>query len=128
MKVTRDGDYVLVQIPKRDIDSMVRFIAHSVMQRHELFKTICDDVVNGPIAKQDEYVEQLSDFLDLNNWSIVLDGPESLQLCDDLAERVYEKQPEQKMDVWRICVHCHKSYLGQCACPEFKRSQIKVVK
>lgn len=128
MKVTRDGDYVLIKIPDRDINSMVRFIAHSIEQRKDVFLDMVETIVKGDLSKQDDVVNRLAEFLDLRNWSVVLDGAESLALCDELAERVYEKEPEKIVDVWRICVHCHKSYLGQCQCPEFKRSQLKVVK
>jgi hypothetical protein len=129
MQITKDDKYILIQVPDRDINSMVRFIAHGFVANQNLVTDLCHEIVTGDLTKQDDLVAKLKRFLELSNYQIVLDGPEALQLCDELAETVYEEQPEPKeRQVARICVHCHKAYLGECKCPESKRAQMRLVK
>jgi hypothetical protein len=87
--------------------------------------------VTGDILKQDEFVKDLKRLFDLDNFSIVLNGPEALALCDELAEKVYEPEPKKESRMARICSYCHRAYLGNpgdCKCPESKRSQMRLVK
>lgn len=130
-QVSRDGDYILVTIPDRDIESMIRYIAHNLVAQENLSVMYCHDIVTGDLTKQDEYVKELKRLFDLENFSIVLDGPEALALCDELAEKVYEAEPVKEKPMARICVYCHKAYLGNpgdCQCPESKRALMRLVK
>lgn len=127
-QVSRDGDYLLVQVPEKDLDSMIRFIAHGLVMQENNAINLCHEIVTGDLTKQDDYVKDLKRLFDLENYSIVLDGPEALALCDELAEKVYEEKPQVPGLLYKICVHCHKSYAGKCECPEFKRAQMRLVK
>jgi hypothetical protein len=128
MNITKDGEYIIVPVPKRDLQSMARFIAHSVVNEENPFMKLSHEIVSGDLSKQDEYVEKYIQALGIENWVLVYSGPEALELCDELAEKIYEEKPQVPGLLYKICVHCHKSYAGQCECPEFKRSQLKVVK
>jgi hypothetical protein len=122
MQVTRDGEFVLIQIPEKDLESMVRFIAHSlIIGSQNLILDLSQEIVTGDLLKQDEVVKNLARVLELNNYQIVLTGPEALALCDELAEKVYEKQPEPKdpkptLKLVTICVRCHKSKIKGETC------------
>lgn len=128
MKITKDGDYIIIPVPKRDLQSMARFIAHSIMNEENPFMKLSQEIVSGDLSKQDEYVEKYIQALGIENWVLVYSGPEALELCDELADKIYEEKPQVPGLLYKICVHCHKSYAGQCECPGFKRSQLKVVK
>jgi len=128
MKITKDGDYIIIPVPKRDLQSMARFIAHSIMNEENPFMKLSQEIVSGDLSKQDEYVEKYIQALGIENWVLVYSGPEALELCDELADKIYEEKPQVPGLLYKICVHCHKSYAGQCECPGFKRSKLKVVK
>jgi len=128
MKITKDGDYIIIPVPKRDLQSMARFIAHSIVNEENPFMKLSNEIVSGDLSKQDEYVEKYIQALGIENWVLVYSGPEALELCDELADKIYEEKPQVPGLLYKICVHCHKSYAGQCECPGFKRSQLKVVK
>jgi hypothetical protein len=128
MKISKDGEYVVVPVPIRDLQSMARFIAHGVVANQNRVLDLSHEIVSGDLSKQDELVEKYIYALGIENWVLIYSGPEALELCDELAEKIYEEKPEVPGLLYKICVHCHKSYAGQCECPGFKRSQLKVVK
>lgn len=119
--VSKDGDFTIVKMPKADLDSLVRFVAHSVEHNSNFIVDLCQKVVNGELDKQDEYVEQLKQALDINDWSIVLNKKDALNLCDDLADAIYDELPihmatapaekERHLKVVKVCVHCHKGFV-----------------
>ena len=127
-KVVKDGNFTIVGVPKKDLDSLIRFVAHSIEKNSDKVLELSYEIVRGDLSKQDSVVDELITLFDVNDWSIILDGPEALELCDELAEKIYEEKPQVPGLLYKICVHCHKSYAGQCECPGFKRSQLKVVK
>jgi hypothetical protein len=121
-KVIKDGDFVLIAVPKKDLDSLIRFIAHSIDANPDRVKELAQSVVNGDLSKQDDVVNELITLFDVNDWSIVLDGPEALKLCDELADTIYEepkqgfgpvekKQKENHLRLVKICVDCHKGFV-----------------
>lgn len=120
-QVNKDGDVIVIGLPKNDIDSAVRFIAHSIEKNPDLVLDLSQQIVRGDLTKQDDFVEQLSAVLDIVDWSIVLTGPEALKLCDELAEAIYDEPAEQFGPVMKerknhlrlvtICVGCHKGYV-----------------
>ena len=121
-KVKRDGDFIMLQIPKKDMQSMVRYLAHFVAANHDIVIDLSQKIANGDLSKQDEYVDQLIDGLDLRDWSIVLEGAEALRLCDELAETIYDEPKEgfgpvikaekqRHLKIVKICVECHKSFI-----------------
>jgi hypothetical protein len=121
-KVTRDGNFTMVSIPKKDLDSLVRFIAHSMERNPDKVLELSQQIVHGDLSKQDSVVDELSVVLDVVDWSIVLDGAESLELCDDLAETIYEEpkegfgpvlkaEKERHLRIVKVCVDCHKGFI-----------------
>jgi len=128
MKISKDGEYVVVPVPVRDLQSMARFIAHGVVANQNRVIDLSHEIVSGDLSKQDELVQKYIYALGIENWVLIYSGPEALELCDELAEKIYEDKPEVPGLLYKICVHCHKSYAGKCECPGFKRSQLKVVK
>ena len=121
-KVKRDGDFIILQIPKKDMQSMVRYLAHFVAANQDIVFDLSQKIANGDLSKQDEYVDQLIDGLDLRDWSIVLDGAEALRLCDELAETIYDepkeqfgplmkKEKERHLRIVKVCVECHKGFI-----------------
>lgn len=122
-KVTRDGDFIIVPIPEADINSMARFIAHGLYNKpiNQVITQI-QDIVVGDILKQDEYVQEFVKTLEIEKWVMVLNGPEALKMCDELAETIYDdtkKQPKERhLKVITICVYCHKSKIKneKCEC------------
>ena len=128
MKISKDGEYVVVPVPVRDLQSMARFIAHGVVANQNRVLELSHEIVSGDLSKQDELVEKYIYALGIEPWVLIYSGPEALELCDELAEKIYEEKPQVPGLLYKICVHCHKSYAGQCECPGFKRSQLKVVK
>jgi len=127
-KVTKDNGYIMIQVPDRDIKSMTRFIAHAYIQNQSKDLNQIEDLIHsivfGDLSKQDNYVNQLAKALDLEHWLIVLDGPEALELCDELAETIYDKQTEEdfgpllkkkqeddkpKLRLITICSTCHRA-------------------
>lgn len=120
-KVTKDEEFVLIAVPKKDLDSLTRFIAHSIDAKTERVLELSKTIVHGDLQKQDGVVEELSALLDIVDWSIVLDAPEALQFCDELADVIYDevgeqfgpvlKQKQPKLRLIKICVVCHKGYV-----------------
>ena len=127
-KVIKDGDVTVIGVPKKDLDSLIRFIAHSIDANPDRVLELAQLIVRGDLSQQDAVVNDLITLFDVDDWSIVLEGAEALELCDELADKIYEEKPQVPGLLYKICVHCHKSYAGQCECPGFKRSQLKVVK
>jgi len=127
MKISKDGDYIIVPIPQRDIESMARFIAHSIVAEENPFRKLSHQIVSGDLVKQDEYVEKFIRALGIENWSIILSGSEALEMCDELAETIYENVPgpvmkqhekDRHLKVVTICVYCHKAKIKGESCIE----------
>ena len=120
-KVTKDGDFTLIKVPTKDLSSLIRFVAHAIEKDQEKVLDLSYKIVRDDLTKQDHYVEELGAVLDIEDWWIVLDGPESLELCDELAESIYEepaegfgpllKQKERHLRIVKICVDCHKAFI-----------------
>jgi len=124
-KITKDNGYIMIQVPDRDIKSMTRFIAHAFfanqVEKPNQIEDLMHNIVCGDLSKQDKYVDQLAKAIDLENWLLVLDGPEALELCDELADAIYDgtefgpvikKEQEAdkpKLRLITICSGCHKS-------------------
>lgn len=120
-KVIKDGDVTVIGVPKKDLDSLIRFAAHSIENNPDKVLELAHTIVHGDLSKQDSVVDELSVLLDIVDWSIVLDGPEALELCDELAESIYEepkqdfgpvmKNKERHLRLVKICVDCHKGFV-----------------
>lgn len=121
-KVIKDGNFTIVRVPKKDLDSLIRFIAHSIEKNPDKVLELSNEIVRGDLSKQDSVVDELSVLLDIVDWSIVLDGPEALELCDELAESIYEepkeqfgplmkKEKERHLRIVKVCVDCHKGFI-----------------
>jgi hypothetical protein len=100
----------------------VRFIAHSVEKNSNRVLELSNEIVRGDLSRQDSVVDELSALLDILDWSIVLEGAEALQLCDELAETIYAETKEQfgpvmkqnqerHLRLVKICVDCHKGFV-----------------
>ena len=121
-KVVKDGNFTMIAMPKKDLDSLVRFIAHSVEKNSNRVLELSNEIVRGDLSRQDSVVDELSALLDILDWSIVLEGAEALQLCDELAETIYAETKEQfgpvmkqnqerHLRLVKICVYCHKGFV-----------------
>jgi hypothetical protein len=121
-QVTKDGDFTLIKVPKKDLASLVRFIAHAVEKDQDKVLDLSQKIVRGDLSKQDNFVDDLAAVLDVEDWWIVLDGAESLELCDELAESIYEepkeqfgpllkKDKERHLRIVKVCVDCHKGFI-----------------
>jgi hypothetical protein len=121
-KVIKDGNFTIVRVPKKDLDSLIRFAAHSIEKNPDKVLELAQTIVHGDFAKQDSFVDELSVLLDIVDWSIVLDGAEALELCDELAESIYEEpkqefgpvmkqSKERHLRLVKICVDCHKGFV-----------------
>ena len=121
-KVVKDGNFTMIAMPKKDLDSLVRFIAHSVEKNSNRVLELSNEIVRGDLSTQDSVVDELSALLDITDWSIVLEGAEALQLCDELAETIYAETKEQfgpvmkqnqerHLRLVKICVDCHKGFV-----------------
>jgi hypothetical protein len=121
-KVIKDGNFTIVKVPLKDLQSLVRFVAHSVEKNPDKVLKLSEQIVRGDLMLQDKYVEELSAVLDVDDWSIVLDGPEALQLCDELAESIYDEPKEgfgpvlkaekqRHLRIVKVCVECHKGFI-----------------
>ena len=127
-KVTKDNGYIMISIPDRDIKSIARFISHAFVQNQNHVTDLMHEIVTGDLSKQDEYVKQLTRAIDLDNWLIVLDGSEALELCDELADTIYDQtlihgplqkkmeQEQPKLRLITICTGCHKSKIKGDPC------------
>lgn len=118
--VTIDGEYYVIRIPEADLKSMTRFIAHGLYKEGMTEVTqIVQDIVVGDILKQDEYVDRFLKILNIEDWVYVLNGPEALAFCDELADAIYDQRVEDKKPQLRlvtICIKCHKSKIKNEAC------------
>ena len=121
-KVIKDGNFTIVRVPKKDLDSLIRFAAHSIEKNPDKVLELAQTIVHGDLSKQDSVVDELSVLLDIVDWSIVLDGPEALELCDELAETIYEEpkqefgpvmkqEKERHLRIVKVCVDCHKGFI-----------------
>lgn len=121
-KVVKDGNFTMIRVPKKDLDSLIRFAAHSIEKNPDKVLELANTIVNGDLSKQDSVVDELSVLLDIVDWSIVLDGAEALELCDELAETIYEEpkqefgpvmkqEKERHLRIVKVCVDCHKGFV-----------------
>ena len=121
-KVIKDGNFTMIAMPKKDLDSLVRFIAHSVEKNSNRVLELSNEIVRGDLSTQDSVVDELSALLDITDWSIVLEGAEALELCDELAESIYDEpkehfgpllkqKQERHLRLVKICVDCHKGFV-----------------
>lgn len=122
-QVTKDDDSIIVKIPQEDLESMVRWIAHNVVNKTDRVKDLSNKIVDGDLSLQDLYVQSLIETLGIDDWSLVLKGPEALSLCDELAEIIYDKEIEQdfgplikknqkpSLRLVTICVECQKGHI-----------------
>jgi hypothetical protein len=121
-KVTKDGDFTLIKVPTKDLSSLVRFVAHAIQKSQDVVNELSEKIVHGDLTKQDDFVKEMAHLLDIEDWWIVLDGAESLQLCDELAETIYDepkegfgplmkKEKERHLRLVKICVDCHKAFV-----------------
>lgn len=120
-KITKDGEYILLPVPEADLRSMARFAAHGLFTQDKTKLTnLITNIVQGNLSHQEEYVTEFIKMLDIENWWLVLSGPEALKLCDELAEKIYEpvpeKKKEQKLRLVTICVGCHRSRFKDETC------------
>lgn len=119
--VSKDGDFTIIKLPQADLQSLLRFLAHSIEQNPDKVLELSREIVLGDLTKQDEYVEELKTILDVSDWSIVLNKQDALNLCDDLADAIYDElpihmatepvKPERHLKVVKVCVDCHKGYV-----------------
>ena len=121
-KVIKDGDVTVIGVPKKDLDSLIRFIAHSIDANPDRVLELAQSIVRGDLSQQDAVVNDLITLFDVDDWSIVLEGAEALQLCDELAETIYAETKEQfgpvmkqnqerHLRLVKICVDCHKGFV-----------------
>ena len=118
--VSKDGDFTIIKLPTADLYSLLRFLAHSIEKNPDKVLELSREIVLGDLTKQDEYVDELKTILDVADWSIVLNKQDALNLCDDLADAIYEELPihmateptkERHLKVVKVCVDCHKGYV-----------------
>jgi hypothetical protein len=119
--VQKDNGYIMIKVPDRDVQSITRFVAHAFVQNQNHVTDLMHEIVTGDLSKQDEYVQRLARAIDLENWLLVFNGAEALELCDELADTIYEEtlihgplqkkmeQKQPKLRLIKICVNCHKS-------------------
>jgi|688.fasta_scaffold126545_4 hypothetical protein len=121
-KVIKDGDVTVIGVPKKDLDSLIRFIAHSIDANPDRVLELAQLIVRGDLSQQDAVVNDLITLFDVDDWSIVLEGAEALELCDELAETIYAETKEQfgpvmkqnqerHLRLVKICVDCHKGFV-----------------
>ena len=120
--VKRDGEHIVIKIPQDDLDSMVRWIAHNVVNKTDRIKELSNKIVDGELQLQDVYVQSLIETLGIDDWALVFDGAEALKLCDELADVIYDEKPEgfgpviktaekPTLRLVKICVECQKGYV-----------------
>ena len=120
-KVKRDGDFVLVEVPSKDLESMGRFIAHQIVAKFVEIDELSHKICFGNLDQQDEQVKKLLELLEFKDWVLVFSGPEALSLCDDLADVIYDdvskqfgpvlKNNEKHLKLIKICVKCQKGFI-----------------
>lgn len=120
--VKRDGEHIIVNIPQADLESMAKWIAHNVVNKTDRIKDLSTKIVEGDLSLQDLYAQSLLETLGIDDWALVLDGPEALSLCDELADVIYDEKPEgfgpviktmekPTLRLATICVECQKGYI-----------------
>ena len=120
--VKRDGDHIIVNIPQADLESMAKWIAHNVVNKTDRIKDLSTKIVEGDLSLQDLYAQSLLETLGIDDWALVLDGPEALSLCDELADVIYDEKSEgfgpviktaekPTLRLVKICVECQKGYV-----------------
>ncbi len=120
--VKRDGDHIIVNIPQADLESMAKWIAHNVVNKSDRIKDLSTKIVEGDLSLQDLYSQSLIETLGIDDWALVLDGPEALSLCDELADVIYDEKPEgfgpviktsekPSLRLVKICVECQKGFV-----------------
>ena len=122
-KVKRDGDFILIYLPSKDLQSMGRFIAHQVVLKFVEIDKLAHKICFGDLEQQDQNVAQFLELLEFKDWVMVFDAPEALALCDELADVIYEETGEQfgpvlkqqkqerHLRLVKICVDCHKGFV-----------------
>jgi hypothetical protein len=126
--VQKDNGYIMIKVPDRDVQSITRFVAHAFVQNQNHVTDLMHEIVSGDLAKQDEYVKRLARAIDLENWLLVFNGAEALELCDELADTIYEEtlihgpvqkkmeEQERKLKLITICTGCHKAKIKGDPC------------
>ena len=126
--VQKDNGYIMIKVPDRDVQSITRFVAHAFVQNQNHVTDLMHEIVTGDLVKQDEYVQRLARAIDLENWLLVFNGAEALELCDELADTIYEEtlihgplqkkmeQEQPKLRLITICTGCHKSKIKGDPC------------
>ena len=120
--VKRDGDHIIVNIPQADLESMAKWIAHNVVNKTDRIKDLSTKIVEGDLSLQDLYAQSLLETLGIDDWALVLEGPEALSLCDELADVIYDEKPEgfgpvikigekPTLRLVTICVECQKGHI-----------------
>jgi hypothetical protein len=101
---------------------MAKWIAHNVVNKTDRIKDLSTKIVEGDLSLQDLYAQSLLETLGIDDWALVLDGPEALSLCDELADVIYDEKPEgfgpviktmekPTLRLVKICVECQKGYV-----------------
>jgi hypothetical protein len=120
--VKRDGEHIVIKVPQDDLDSMVRWVAHNVVNKTDRVKELANNIVYGELQLQDVYVQSLIETLGIDEWALVYDGAEALKLCDELADTIYD-EPKEKfgpmlkasekptLRLVTICVDCQKGFV-----------------
>jgi len=120
--VKRDGEHIVIKVPQDDLDSMVRWIAHNVVNKTDRIKELSNKIVDGELQLQDVYVQSLIETLGIDEWALVYDGAGALALCDELADVIYDEVKESFGPVLKannkttlrlvtICVECQKGHI-----------------
>ena len=82
---------VMFPVPIKDLQSMARFIAHGVVANQNRVVELSHEIVSGDLSKQDKLVDDYIYALGIENWVLIYSSPEALELCDELAEKIYEE-------------------------------------
>ena len=121
-QVKRDGEHIVIKVPQDDLDSMVRWVAHNVVNKTDRVKELAKNIVDGELQLQDVYVQSLIEILGIDEWALVYDGAGALKLCDELADVIYDEPKEKFGPVMKannkpslrlvtICVDCQKGHI-----------------
>jgi hypothetical protein len=120
--VKRDGEHIVIKVPQDDLDSMVRWVAHNVVNKTDRIKELSNKIVDGELQLQDVYVQSLIETLGIDEWALVYDGAGALALCDELADVIYDEVKEAfgpvikankktTLRLVKICVKCQKGHI-----------------
>ena len=121
-QVKRDGEHIVIKVPQDDLDSMVRWIAHSVVNKTDRIKELSIKIVEGELQLQDVYVQSLIETLGIDEWALVFDGVGALSLCDELADTIYDEATQKfgpvikanekpGLRIVKVCVECQKGFV-----------------